>query len=243
MAHAMRTIESKVLFPSSLECIHAVTRGEMQFTIPSFGSAGSSRLTVPLTQGQAKFEEYLKGISDITSDCRGEPFTAPDKTYVAKAIVVVEGKITVTSKHAKLIDDRSTLVITDRIAFDRTNAALNDNKPTGSSVADHIYAQSKNSYETYQDEVHGVFVANKSDIPTDACQTAQSVWTSNNVTVHKSRKLQHADILEIKGAHPNSESLSIILKSPTQVCGRTVWQTAIPEMFVLYLSKHDFPPD
>ena len=108
-------------------------------------------------------------------------------------------------------------------------------------MADHIYAQSKSSYETYQDEVHGVFVANKSDLPTDACQTVQSVWTSDNVTVHKSRKLQHADILEIKGAHPNSESLSIILKTPTQVCGRTVWQTAIPEMYVLYLSEHDSP--
>ena len=73
---------------------------------------------------------------------------------MAKAIVVVEGKITVTTKHAKLIDDMSTLVVTDKIAFDRTNAALNDNKPTGSSVAAHVYAQTKLSYETYNDEVH-----------------------------------------------------------------------------------------
>jgi hypothetical protein len=153
----------------------------MQFTIPAFGSAESSRLTIPLTQGQANFEEYLKGYSTIA------------------------------------------------------------NRPTGSSVAAHVYAQTKLSYKTYNDEVHGVFDANKSDIPTDACQTAQSVWTSDNVTDHKSRKLQHSDILEIKGAHPNSESLSIILKSPTQICGRTVWQTAIPEMVVLYLSKHDSP--
>jgi hypothetical protein len=156
-------------------------------------------LTVPLTQGQANFEEYLKGYATITSDCRGEPFTAPDKTYVAKAIVRVEGKITVTTKHAKLIDDRSTLVVTDKIAFDHTDAAVHDNRPTGTSVAAHVYAQTKNSYETYNDEVHRVFVANKSAIPTDSCQTAQSVWTSDNVTVHKSRQLQHSDILEIKG--------------------------------------------
>ena len=87
MAHAMRTLEEKIIFPSSLECIHAVSKGEMQFSIPAFGSARSSRLTVPLTQGQASFEEYLKGYATITSDCRGEPFTAPDKTYVARAIV------------------------------------------------------------------------------------------------------------------------------------------------------------
>jgi hypothetical protein len=31
------------------------------------------------------------------------------------------------------------------------------------------------------------------------------------------------------------------LKSPTQICGRTVWQTAVPEMVVLYLSAHDAP--
>ena len=71
MAHAMRTLESKVLFPSSLECIHAVTKGEMQFTVPAFGSAQPSRLTIPLTQGQANFEEYLKGYSTIASDCKG----------------------------------------------------------------------------------------------------------------------------------------------------------------------------
>ena len=118
MAHAMRTLEEKIIFPSSLECIHAVSKGEMQFSIPAFDSARSSRLSLPLTQGQASFEEYLKGYATITSDCRGEPFTAPDKTYVARAIVRVEGKINVKTSQAKLIKDRTTLVITE-ISFYR----------------------------------------------------------------------------------------------------------------------------
>ena len=66
MAHAMRTLQEKVIFPSSLECMHAVTKGVMQFTFPSFGSARELRLSVPLTQGQASFEEYLKGYSTVT---------------------------------------------------------------------------------------------------------------------------------------------------------------------------------
>jgi hypothetical protein len=230
----MRTLEEKVLFPSSLECIHAVTKGEMQFSITSFGSAKSSRLTVPLIQGQATFEEYLKGYSIITSDCWGQPFTAPDETYVAKAIVRVEGTIKVMTRHAKLVDNQSTLVITDKIIFNRTDADKHNHQPTGKSVAARVYAEAKNSYEFYKDEVFGVFVANKSAIPKDSCQTAQSVWSSSNVTVHKSRHLQHSDIIEISGKHPNSEKLSMILKSQTQICGRTVWLTAVPEMVVLY---------
>ena len=43
------------------------------------------------------------------------------------------------------------------------------------------------------------------------------------------------------GIHTNSEGLSMILKTQTQVCGRTVYSTAVQEMFVLYLSNHDAP--
>jgi hypothetical protein len=243
MAHAMRTLEDTVIFPSSLECVHAIDKGEMQFTIPSFGSATSSRLSIPLTQGQATFEEYLKGYSTITSDCRGEPFTAPDKTYVAKAIVRIEGSILVQSKHARLINDRQTLVITDKISFDRKAAAKHNHKSTGSSVTAHVYAQTKNLYEEYRDDIYGIFVANKSDIPRDACETARSVWSSSNVTIHKSKHPQHSDVIEITGVHTHSERLSMILKSQTQVCGREVYSTAIQEMFVLYLSDHDAPLD
>ena len=101
-----------------------------------------------------------------------KPFTAPDKTYVARAIVRVEGRITVKTSQAKLIKDRTILVITDKISFDRTNTAAHDNQPTGNSVAAHIYAQTKNEYETYRDDIQGIFVANKSSIPTDTCKTA-----------------------------------------------------------------------
>ena len=241
MAHAMRTLQDTIIFPSSLECVHAINKGEMQFTIPPFGSAKSSRITVPLTQGQASFEEYLKGYSTINSDCRGEPFTAPDDTYVAKAIVRIEGTISVQTKHARLIDDRQTLVITDKVSFNRQTAANRDHKSTGSSVTAHIYAQTKNLYEEYRDDIFGIFVANKTDIPRDACQTARSVWSSANVTFHKSKHIMHSDVIEITGVHTHSEHLSMILKSKTQVCNREVYTTAIQELFVLTLSDHDAP--
>jgi hypothetical protein len=106
-------------------------------------------------------------------------------------------------------------------------------------VAAQVYDEAKNSYKFYKDEVFGVFVANKSAIPKDSSRTAQSVWLSSNVTVHKFIHPQHSDIIEISGKHPNSEKLSMILKSQTQICGRTVWLTAVPEMVVLYLSAHE----
>ena len=210
---------------------------------PPFGYAKASRLTVPLIQGHANFEEYLVGYATITSDCRGQPFTAPDKTYVAKAIVRVEGSVKVMTRTAKLVDDRNSLVITDKIIFNRSSADKHVWKPTGKSVAARIYAEAKNSYEYYKDPIFGVFVANKSDIPANTCQTARSVWSSKNVTIHKAINQKHSDIIEIRGKHPNSEQISMIIKSPTQICGRTVWLTAVPEIYVLYLSEHDAPLD
>ena len=162
MAHAMRTLQEKIVYPSSLECMHAVSKGVSQFTFPSFGSARESRLSVPLTQGQASFEEYLKGYATITSDCRGQPFTAPDDTYVAKAIVRVEGKITVKTSQAKLIKDRTVLVITDKIQFDRSSTTDHVNQPIGNSVTAHIYAQSKNEYEVCRDVTEGIFASTAS---------------------------------------------------------------------------------
>ena len=174
---------------------------------------------------------------------RVSTFTAPDKTYVAKAIVRVEGSIKVMTRTAKLVDDRNSLVITDKIIFNRSSADKHVWKPTGKSVAARIYAEAKNSYEYYKDPIFGVFVANKSDIPANTCQTARSVWSSKNVTIHKAINPKHSDIIEIRGKHPNSEQISMIIKSPTQICGRTVWLTAVPEIYVLYLSEHDAPLD
>jgi hypothetical protein len=62
-----------------------------------------------------------------------------------------------------------------------------------------------------------------------------------NVTIHRAINPQHSDIIKISGKHPNSEQISMILKSPTQICGKTVWLMAVLEIFVLYLSEHDAP--
>ena len=208
------TVSQKVIFPSSLECLHAVNKGVMKFTFPVFGTAKRTRLSVPLTKGQASFEEYLVGYSTISSDCRGKPFTSSDGTYVAKAIVRLEGSITVRTNEAKLIKNRSILVITDKIQFHRSSIANHVNEPVGDSVAAHLYAMSKNELEVYRDVTEGLFVTNKSSIPIDTCQTAQTVWSSTNVTIHHAMHPQTPDIIEVSEG-PNSVHLSIILKLPS----------------------------
>ena len=146
--------------------MYAIERNEMQFTVPKFGTARAFRITVPLTQGQSNFEEFSVGYSTIDSDCRGQPFQSPDEQYVAKAVVRVEGKIKVTTRTAKLINNRASLVITDKIVFDRSNAETEHIwEPKGKSVTAKIYEDAKNEFEYYTDPVFWVFVANKSDIP------------------------------------------------------------------------------
>ena len=177
-AHARRTIDERVLYPSSLECMHAVEKDEMQFTVPKFGMARAFRITVPLTQGVSNFEEFSVGYSTIDSDCRGQPFQSPAEKYVAKAVVRVEGKIRVTTQTAKLINNRASLVITVKIIFDRSNAETKHIwQPKGKSVVAKIYADIKNEYEYYTDPIFGVFVANKSHIPENTCETARRVWS------------------------------------------------------------------
>ena len=95
MAHALRTISSTVVYPSSVECLHAIEKGIMKFSFPKFGSSPRTRLSIPLSKGKATFEQFLVGYSTIDSDCLGKPFTAPDGEFVAKAIVRLTGTITV----------------------------------------------------------------------------------------------------------------------------------------------------
>ena len=84
MAHAMRKVSSTLIYPSSVECLHAIEKGVMKFSFPPFGTAPRRRLSIPLLKGKATFEQFLTGYSTIDSDCLGKPFTAPDGEYVAK---------------------------------------------------------------------------------------------------------------------------------------------------------------
>ena len=171
----------------------------MQFTVPQFGTARAFKITVPLTQGQSNFEEFSVGYSTIDSDCRGQPFQSPDEQYVAKAVVRVEGKIKVTTRTAKLVNNRASLVITDKIMFDRSNAETEHIwEPKGTSVTAKVYADAKNEFEFYTDPVFGVFVANKSDIPENTCETARKVWSSSNVTYHQAKTQEIPTLLRFK---------------------------------------------
>ena len=227
------------IIPRLVDC-NEINKGIMKFSYPAVGTARRTRLSVPLTKGQAGFRGYLVGYSTISSDCRGKPFTSPDGDYVAKAIVRLEGSVNVRTYEAKLINNRSELVITDKIKFHRSDIANQVNEPTGDSVAAHLYNMSKNELEVYRDVAEGLFVANKSQIPVDTCETAQTVWSSSNVTLHRAINPQTPDIVEVSKI-TNSEHLSILIKQPTKVCGRKVFQTAIPELVVLFLSSHDSP--
>ena len=86
----------------------------------------------------------------------------------------------------------------------------------------------------------GLFVANKSQSPDNSCETAQTIWSSPNVTLHRAINPRTPDIVEVCKDR-DSEHISILLKEPTQVCGRKVYQTAISELVVLFLSPHDSP--
>jgi hypothetical protein len=118
-----------------------------QFTLQPLVQLKPQGSQCPLLKDTAIFEEYLVGYATINSDCRGQPFTAPDDTYVAKAIVRVEGTIKVMTRTAKLINDHASLVITDKIMFSHSDADEHVWKPRGRSVAARNYAEAKNGYE------------------------------------------------------------------------------------------------
>ena len=140
MAHALKTISSTVVYPSSVECLHAIDEGVMKFSFPKFGSAPRTRLSIPLSKGKATFEQFLVGYSTIDSDCLGSPFIAPDGKSVAKAIVRLTGTISVRTYDAKLVNDRNEIVITDKLVFNRSESINQVNEPAGDSVTAHIYA-------------------------------------------------------------------------------------------------------
>ena len=53
------------------------------------------------------------------------------------------------------------------------------------SVGARIYKKAKESYEAYEDPVLRFYVVNKEEIPENQCDTAFTVWTSDQVTYNK----------------------------------------------------------
>ena len=52
-----------------------------------------------------------------------------------------------------------------------------------------------------------------------------------------------SDIIEVRGTHNTFERVSLILKAPSQICGRTALHTAVNEIYVVLLQEHDAPID
>ena len=119
MMHAMRIISKKVIYPTAVECIHALNTNVMVMTIPRCGTSPSFRITKDLIQGVSSWEEFSVGYSTTNSDCRSSSFTPPKGKTVSRAVVKYSGSISVRKKIGNLVKNRTELIITDEVIFSR----------------------------------------------------------------------------------------------------------------------------
>ena len=243
MMHAMRIISKKVIYPTAVECIHALNTNVMVSTIPRYGTSPSFRITKELVQGMSSWEEFSVGYSTTNSDCRSASFTPPKGKTVSRAVVKYSGTIMVRSKRGNLVKNRTELIITDEVIFNRQSILdrTREKKVNDHSVGATLFKSALEKYESFQDPVFGVYVIKKKDIPLTECDTARTIWTSNEVIFHEALKKSGAieDIIEVKGKQEGSEMVALSLKGKTNICGRAARRTAVGEVFIVELGMSE----
>ena len=140
--------------------------------------------------------------------------------------------------------NRSELIITDEVIFSRQHFLEDkkEKKVNGLSVGATLFKSAQENYESFQDPVFGVYVIKRKDIPANECDTARTIWTSNEVTFHEALKKTGAsieDIIEVKGKHEGSEMVALSLKGKTNICGRSARRTAVGEVYIVELGMSE----
>ena len=246
-AHASRVVKKTVVSPNTLSCQHAGDSGNITFTIPVLGTSQPAQVQTKLTQGAASGEVFLIGWNNQHSDCRGGKFKHGSYA-TSRSILRAEYEVTVQRRTAKLSQDHKKLSITDLLVFNRHDDARRGNSvdETISHPSDYqerIHQEMRDSLEYWADPRFGLFVAEKAQIPNDACQAARTIWVSDSADIHQTRDNLDGmdDIIEVKGSHTQSEEVALQLGAVENLCGRQMRRTAVPHLFLLELKKHDDP--
>ena len=92
------------------------------------------------------------GYSDTRSDCRSKRWIGPRGQVVSRAIVSADYTILVRKQTALLTNDRTEVVVTNEIRFEKTKKNLSRKKPTKTDIVSQaVFLQAAGEYEEFLD--------------------------------------------------------------------------------------------
>ena len=149
----------------------------------------------------------------------------------------------VHTKSSHLIKNRTEVVVTNEVRFERTAKNMKRGRITkANSVAQAIYSQAREEFEIFKAALFGLYILKRDDVPTSDCEMARTLWTSDAADIYLKKKgvpKEVADIIRVGGRNNSNEAVSLALKDSTTIFGWHTRRTAIKEIFMLELHDKD----
>ena len=92
-----------------------------------------------------------------------------------------------------------------------------------------------NEIESYEDVSLGRIIFNRTNIPRDNCQEFRSVARIESGGLYESK----LDNFAIYQYYRGEERIAVTLNQKTRVCGRILFRTGIPNIFVAIIEDHE----
>ena len=164
------------------------------------------------------------GYSDARSDCRSKRWIGPRGQVVSSTIVSAHYTILVRKQTALLTNDRTEVVVTNEIRFERTKKNLSRKKPTKTDIVSQaVFLQAAGEYEEFLDQYFGLYILRTEDVPMSDCEMSRTLWTSDEAAIYVNKAgvpWEVPDILRVGGKSNTTEAVSLALNEATTICGR-----------------------
>ena len=207
--------------------------------------------------GEASFQPV--GYSRPNSDCRGKRFKPPPNRQnkitflnyggslsekgvwgtaeIKRAVVTYKLCVEVAKRTGYVIAKGNKLLIPNLLTIDRSPFNLPSDSSTNQrkSIKDKAMSMLNMELESYFDSVLGVFVMNRTTLPSTKCQRFRSIADISEASLFKS-KLGNFSILRY--THDN-KTVAVTLDDEVTSYGRAMYRTGIPNIEVLLLKKKE----
>ena len=154
---------------------------------------------------------------------------------IRRAIVTYRFTAQVQKVQGYLIDEGRRLVLPNTLVIERERNQKIENMLDSSHYRSTGGRMNENELETYTDVSLGRIIFNRTMIPRSHCEEYKSIAKIETGGLYMSK----VDNYGIYAYYRNGERVAVTLSQKIKACGRTLYMTGIPNVFVTLIEDHE----
>ena len=256
MHNDIETLRSTII-PSTTQCNQAELDGTISITTPTYGSIQPLDLRLKLQGGVGHSMFQPKGFSRPDSWCKGYPFLLPKneddaieyvdyRNYfekkqlwpterIRRAVVTYRFTAQVQKVQGYIVDEGKNLILPNTLVITRDRDMEIENILDNSHYKNTGGKKNTNEIESYVDVSLGRIIFNRTNIPRNTCQEYRSVARIESGGLYHSKLDNYA----IYQYYRDGERIAVTLSQSTRSCGRILFRTGIPNIYVALIEDHE----